>query len=443
MSLEEDLLRDLDSDSDSSNDYGILSGVASLEDGDGDISMGNKVLDEVPLDQIELDKIQDLAKSSQLSIKLEPIIQQIDIYMDKLISKKDESDFLLSVNDLAVEITNEIEIIHNYIKLHYGKRFLELESLIPNPIEYSKVVKILGNSLEINDGDLAFISKEKILVLTMSSLQAKEETKLLASDELDSIFKSCDLLLKHEESKIKINQYISSRLAVFAPNVSAIVGPSTAAQFLNIVGGINGLATAQPRNIPSMGNKRTIGLGFGNNGVRHEGYLFYSDIIQQTSPSLRVQAMRKVSAKLVLAARFDIHSSSPDGSYGLKLRKELNEAIEKLEEPPEVQAIKALPIPKDRPAKKRAGRKLRKLKQRYESSDFRKLQNRVEFGKKESTIMDTYGEEIGLGMTSSIGNVKLNQNTRAKLSKSMKNRLEMSKASDDLFNNDLINLKGK
>jgi U4/U6 small nuclear ribonucleoprotein PRP31 len=461
MSLQEDLLRDLDSDEDSGDEISevplptVNNGTGrEAQDGEGDVEMdnihkhrasenGTHVADSDISQNIELDSIQDLSAVSQLPSKLKPIVTQIDEYMTRLVSKKDEADFLLSVNDLAVEISNEITTTHEYIKLHYGKRYPELESLIPDPIEYSKVVKVLGNKLEMNNEALSFISKEKFLVLTISSLQAKEEAPLLQEEELRSVLKASDLLLDLELSKNKVNEYISSRLAVFAPNLSAIVGAATAAQFMNIVGGLEGLAKTQPRNIPSIGNKRSVGLGFGRTGVTHHGFLFHSEIIQQVPETLRVQAMRKVSAKLVLAARFDIYGSKPDGSYGEKLRKEINENLEKLEEPPQTQATKALPIPKDRPAKKRAGRKLRKLKQRYEASDYRKLQNRFEFGKKEATVMDAYGEEVGLGMTGSIGNVTPNDNTRAKISKGMKNRLENSKPVEDLFNQDLLNLSGK
>lgn len=58
-------------------------------------------------------------------------------------------------------------------------------------------------------------------------------------------------------------------------------------------------------------------------------------------------------------------------------------------------------------------------------SDLRKAQNKMEFGKQEETIMDGFGEEIGLGMTGNssssgrIGQLQVNSKTNAKMSKGM------------------------
>ena len=54
-------------------------------------------------------------------------------------------------------------------------------------------------------------------------------------------------------------------------------------------------------------------------------------------------------------------------------------------------------------SKKRAGRKISKLRAKFEMSELRKAQNKLQFGKQEDTIMNGLGEEIGLGMIKSGG----------------------------------------
>lgn len=465
MPLDEDLLRDLDSESDfdESDEEKVEETVekkqengdekATEQDNDGDVPMevvgnqlhelidsGREVTTSDLLSRIDLDSVNDVTKISRLANKVTPILETIENYSSKAVSKKEEYSFLISVNDLSVEITNEISLVHNFIKAHYRRRFPELESLIPNAIEYSRIVKTLGNNLEINQDDLSFLSKEKILVLTMSALQTKDVTQEISFTELDKISGACDLLLELENSRTRIAEYVASRLAIFAPNLSAIVGSYTAAQLMSVLGGLKGLAQTPSCNIASLGNKKSVGIGFGHTGIRQQGFLFYSDLIQSVDPDLRKQAMRIVSGKIILASRVDFASSIPDGSQGQKWRREIEEKIEKLGEPPENKASKALPAPIDKPSKKRAGRKYRKMKQRFELSELRKAQNRMEFGKQENTITDGFGEEIGLGMTGSLSNIPINTNTRAKVSKGMKNRLEKSAESSELFNQDFLNL---
>lgn len=458
MSLDEDLLRDLDSESDSEEEEQVEVATeknGTKKDDDGDVPMeavgnqlhelidsGKEVTTSDLLSRIDLDSVNDVTKISKLANKIAPLLDTIENYSSKAVSKKEEYNFLITVNDLSVEITNEISLVHDFIKAHYRRRFPELESLIPNAIEYSKIVKTLGNNLEIKEEDLSFLSKEKILVLTMSALQAKDATQEITSNELEKIAGACDLLLELEDSRTRIAEYVASRLAVFAPNLSAIVGSYTAAQLMSVLGGLKGLAQTPSCNIASLGNKKSVGIGFGHTGIRQQGYLFYSDLIQSVDPDLRKQAMRIVSGKIILASRVDFANSIPDGSQGQKWRREIEEKIEKLGEPPENKASKALPAPIDKPSKKRAGRKYRKMKQRFELSELRKAQNRMEFGKQENTVTDGFGEEIGLGMTGSLSNIPINTNTRAKVSKGMKNRLEKSSENSELFNQDFLNFGG-
>jgi len=48
---------------------------------------------------------------------------------------------------LAVEIDNDINAIHKFVRDLYAKRFSELESLVINPLEYITTVKELGNDI--------------------------------------------------------------------------------------------------------------------------------------------------------------------------------------------------------------------------------------------------------------------------------------------------------
>ena len=418
----DDLLSDLDSD------------------GDEQVEQVKQVEEE----DVELESPPaDVQFSSTIEAKIEPILQQIEHFSSQRIDRSKEHDFLISANEISVDVSAEQQELHTLVKNQYAKRFPELQYLIPQPLDYAKVVMTLGNSLDIDAEELSFLGKERILVLTMSALQARESSIPLTQDELETVVQRCQLLLKLEDLKVKIQQYVSSRLVVFLPNVTAIVGARTAAQFMGLVGGINDLAKTPACNVAGLGNRRTISKSVSQHGVQQQGFLYHSDLIQSVPPALMKQAMRITSGKLVLAARIDLSESIPDGSQGRKWKQEILEKIAKLEEPPEIVATKALPVPVDRKAKKRGGKRYRKLKQKFEQSDLRKAQDRVVFGQREKTVTDAFGEEVGLGMLSSLSRIPQNVNNKAKMSKGMKNRLQNSNGTvnpDNFFNQDFINL---
>ena len=69
---------------------------------------------------------------------------------------EDDSKYQLIVdcNALFVDIENEIVIIHNFIRDKYRLKFPELESLVHHPIDYARVVKKIGNEIDLTLVDL-------------------------------------------------------------------------------------------------------------------------------------------------------------------------------------------------------------------------------------------------------------------------------------------------
>jgi U4/U6 small nuclear ribonucleoprotein PRP31 len=48
-------------------------------------------------------------------------------------------------NVLMVEIDNEVHAVHKFVRDHYASKFPELEQLVPAPLDYMRVVRLIGN----------------------------------------------------------------------------------------------------------------------------------------------------------------------------------------------------------------------------------------------------------------------------------------------------------
>lgn len=128
--------------------------------------------------------------------------------------------------------------------------------------------------------------------------------------------------------------YVSSRMNVLAPNLSAIVGTTTAAKLLGVAGGLAGLAKMPSCNVhvclmrfhsgallmtmflQLLGAQRKIAAGFSSaTQRRHTGFIFQYDLVSQTHSEYQLKVQRTVGAKAVLAARMDLERQRRDGSY--------------------------------------------------------------------------------------------------------------------------------
>jgi U4/U6 small nuclear ribonucleoprotein PRP31 len=347
-----------------------------------------------------------------------------------------EYHLLTQSNTLSTSIDNEIILVHKFIRDHYSVRFPELETLVTNPLDYAKVVTIIGNGpmdqesikalQNSKDNPLgatlrSVLDGPSLMIVTVEATTTKGREMTPA--ELERVMRACEMTLALDRAKKTLTDYVQSRMNLFAPNLTALIGSLTAAQLLNFAGGLTGLAKTPACNLAPLGSKKQSGTGFATNvGVRQQGFLYHSPIIRGIPNDLKKQAMRIVSAKVVLAARVDRVHSSPDGSTGEELKAACLDRLEKLTEPPPNKGTRALPAPDDKPSRKRGGRRARKAKEATAMTDLRKAQNRMAFGKEEKEIGYGTGEGTkGLGMIGvqnegRIRNLQIDQRTKAKLS---------------------------
>jgi len=213
---------------------------------------------------------------------------------------------------------------------------------------------------------------------------------------------------------------------VLAPNLSAIVGTTTAAKLLGVAGGLGGLAKMPSCNVHLLGAQRKIAAGFSSvTQRRHTGFIFQSDLVAQTPSEYQLKVQRTVGAKCVLAARMDLERQRRDGNFGELLRDKIEKHIDRLAAPPPSKVVKALPIPNDGPKKRRGGKRARKAKEAYAQTELRKLQNRMVFGEAEEEV-GAFDQTKGMGMIG-VGTGKVRAGlgeakSRAKLSKANKLR---------------------
>lgn len=342
------------------------------------------------------------------------------------IEENPQYELVKNANTLSTSIDDHATFVHTYVRNHYSTRFPELDTLLPDPLEYVKAVSIIGNGPMDKLRDLKslgnVLNKMKMMTVTTEATISKGQP--LAESELQAVVEACDMMMRFEQAKRVFTDYVQSRMDMFAPNLTALIGSTTGAQLLNARGGLTGLAHSQPNNNKRIGSTSSGATGLATNiGVRDQGYLSRSELLAHFRPELKKQALRIVSAKLVLAARVDLVRQSPDGAVGADLRRDAEKRLEKLTAPPPNKGHRALAAPNDQPSKKRGGRRARKAKEQTGMTDLRRAQNRMAFGREELEV--GYGASdstAGLGMIgqASDGRVRalqVDQKTRARLSK--------------------------
>jgi len=307
----------------------------------------------------------------------------------------------MQCNEMVVDIDNEIENISKSIRDEYAKRFPELESLILNPLDYARVVLKLSNEEDLTQVDLTGILPSATVMVVTVTASTTVGTQLPAQT-MAAVTDYCEQVLTLSENRGKMLAFVESRMNVVAPNVSAIVGTTIAAKLVGAAGGLNKLAELPSTVVQILGSKKkSLGGMSTTSQVTHAGFIQGADLVQNTPPGQRPKIMRMVAGKVTLAARVDSYQDKQSGSVGQRLRDEIEVRAAKLNEPPPPKDVRALPVPPESSGKRRGGRRLRKMKERFGMSHMRQLSNRVRFGQEEDMTSDGM---LGVGMLSKAQN---------------------------------------
>lgn len=420
--------------------------LSSDDDGDDDEAMADKDTSaESSAQENGNGKPAGIRSAANLVKTLETVLEKINFYKNQPdatrnehvgnVEEHPEYHLLTQANSLSTSIDNEVVVVHKWVRDHYSVRFPELETLVTNPLEYAKTAAVLGNGPLDSDTMRripqskanplgvsldSVLDKPTLMIVTTSAITSKGQP--MPQSELDGVVAASETMVKLDDAKKTLTEYVQSRMTIFAPNLTALIGSLTAAQLLNTAGGLTGLSKTPACNLAAWGSKKggNVSALATNVTSRQQGYLYQSPIVRTIPTDLKKQAMRIVSAKVVLAARVDRIHSSPDGGAGEEMKEQCLERLDKLQEKPLSKGAKALPAPDDKQSRKRGGRRARQAKAASAVTDLRKAQNRVAFGQEEKEV--GYGDETeGLGMIGSAGDgrvraIQIDNRTRAKLS---------------------------
>ncbi|MEW5309984.1 MAG: hypothetical protein WDW38_001821 [Sanguina aurantia] len=279
---------------------------------------------------------------------------------------------LVECNRLAVDIDNEIIVVHNFLKDKYRLKFPELESLVHHPIDYARVVTRIGNEMDltlVNLDDL--LPAATIMVVTVTATTTSG--KALSEENLQKTVAGAGMALELDEDKKTILEFVESRMHKIAPNLSAVVGTEVAAKLMGVAGGLLALSKIPACNVQVLGARRKNLVGMSSASVLpHQGFVSSCPMVLTTPPSWRRKAAKLMASKCTLMARMDAFGQDPGGLAGGKMHAESDGG----------------------------GRRLRKMKERYGLTDVRKAANRMNFNVPEEEYID--GDEvIGLGVLGS------------------------------------------
>lgn len=346
-----------------------------------------------------------------------------------------ESGDLLDQIDMAnksvAEIDDWIRTIYKSVRNSYSKRFPELK--VADPMQYIMTAQLLGNKperiIEENvKNQLSEVLDSKMHLLVTMTAATTQGIKI-EPEEMDNVQRACSIAIHLTTLRTKLLEFVELNMATIAPNLSVIVGTAIAAKLMGLAGGLMKLAIMPSCNIPILGSHRVSNIESNLNAPPRVGLIYECDLIQQIpfdhTKDVRKRAIKWVANKCCLAARCDANHSDPTGEVGKTFRNKIEALINKELEPPPKKAARPLPAPIEKSGKKRGGKRVRRIKERYAQTELRKAANRMNFG---DVGDDAYQNDLSFGRSQlnaiqKLRGPQVNEKTKIRLSKGAQKKL--------------------
>ena len=223
-------------------------------------------------------------------------------------------------------------------------------------------------------------------------------------------------------------QFLESRVSSIAPNVCEVVGRNCAAKILAAAGGLEELARTPACNIQVMGSTRGGNLGLAKKGQSmYFGFFGELNEVKEAPPKFQIKLVKRLANGCSKASRIDFSGLDPLGEKGKRMREDIMKKFEKIQLPQGTRKVKKLKID-DKPKRRRGGKKYRKLKEKTQLTQIRKLKNRVTFNGEAQYEDYQTGKSFGQLKKSFIGNLKVEkkkqkQNLTQKQQKVLQHRI--------------------
>lgn len=338
--------------------------------------------------------------------------------------KSRNNELLIQSNKYLALLSDEMAHVHSILCEAYKSRFPELEAILRDPTQYMKAVAAIRNETDltlVTDQLNKFLTNQQVLTISVAGSATKGRT--LSDSEMTQV----DMMLSYLNGILSVQEelqlYIRDQMIGLAPSTCALLGSTTAARLVGAAGGLAELAKIPACNLQTLGLSVSVKEGTKNSSPKSlQGILVDCDIVKAAPSSFQARVAKTVAAKLALAVRCDFVNLSsgkpPSEKAGLQFRAQILAKLDQWQTPDTAPTQKALPKPDLTTKKRRGGRRIRKMKERFEETAMMKQANTRAF----STQTGEYGDDA-MGLTRGLMDSKPTSSSSSRIRKTVGNRV--------------------
>eukprot|EP00891_Asterochloris_glomerata_P000764 jgi/Astpho2/764/e_gw1.00016.56.1_t len=233
---------------------------------------------------------------------------------------------------LLDDLDKELNTYAMRVREWYGWHFPEMTRLVADNIKYAATIKVMGTRDKAEEADFSTVPLEEEEATVLKEAAMISMGTEISMEDMLNIEALCDQVIALAEYRAQLYEYLKSRMAAIAPNLTVLVGELVGARLISHAGSLMNLAKAPASTIQILGAEKAL---FRALKTKHEtpkyGLIYHASLIGQAPPKFKGKISRVLAAKCALSIRVDALGEAADAEIGLEARAKVEQRLRQLE----------------------------------------------------------------------------------------------------------------
>lgn len=237
---------------------------------------------------------------------------------------------------LLDELDKEINTYAMRVKEWYGWHFPELQAILSDNAQYTKLVIKCGMRPNFAQTDLSDILEDEATEAAVKEAAEVSMGTEIAELDIINIQALAEQVLSMTEYRAQLFEYLKNRMNAIAPNLTVLVGELVGARLISHAGSLMNLAKQPASTVQILGAEKAL---FRALKTKHDtpkyGLIYHASLIGQAAPKNKGKISRVLAAKASLAIRVDALSDETtdgvDTTIGYEGRSKVEARLRQLE----------------------------------------------------------------------------------------------------------------
>ena len=242
-----------------------------------------------------------------------------------------QDNMIIQAICLLDQIDKDLNTCAMRVREWYSWHFPELNKIVSDAFIFARVVHYIGARNTLNEERLAGLTEITLDEdLTQAIMNACKSSMGMDVSEIDMLnIKQFALrVVNLGKYRKQLHEYLQSKMAICAPNLSALIGEMVASRLISHAGSLTNLAKCPASTVQILGAEKALFRALKTKGNTPKyGLIFHSSFIGRANAKNKGRISRYLANKCSIAARIDSFSDEPNDAYGIKLKEQVEERL--------------------------------------------------------------------------------------------------------------------